>query len=203
MALETWLVYLVAALLLSLTPGPNGLLALTSGALYGVRKTLLTVLGGACGFVIIIGLSMAGVGALLQASAKVLVVLKWLGAAYLVWLGWQVWHAPAPNLSASTTAPAPNGRMLYRQGFLAAVSNPKALLFFGAFLSQFVDPHRNLLLQFLIMAFTFIAIEIMTEVFLATVAQRVRVWLTRWGRRFNQVCGGLFAAIGISLPFSQ
>jgi threonine/homoserine/homoserine lactone efflux protein len=95
MALHTWLIYLTAVIGLSLTPGPNGLLALSHGALYGHRKTLYTVAGGVIGFVVLIALSMFGIGALLQASANALITLKWLGGAYLIWLGIQLWRAPA------------------------------------------------------------------------------------------------------------
>src|SRR5882672_8226101 len=87
MDFHTWLIYLLAAVGLSLSPGPNGLLALTHGALHGRRKALYTVLGGACGFVAVIALSMFGIGALLQASLVWLTVMKWVGGLYLVWLG--------------------------------------------------------------------------------------------------------------------
>jgi len=100
MTLHTWLLYLVAATGLSLTPGPNSLLVLTHGALHGHRKTLYTVGGGALGFVALIALSMLGIGALLQASAHALIVLKFVGGAYLIWLGIQLWRAPAIQLRA-------------------------------------------------------------------------------------------------------
>lgn len=203
MAFDTWLLYLAAALLLSLTPGPNGLLALTTGALYGMRKTISMVLGGAFGFTLVVALSMVGIGALLQTSANILLIMKWVGGAYLVWLGIQVWRAPAPQLSINTPNSIPRASVLFRQGFLAAVSNPKAILFFGAFLTQFIDPNRGLVLQFVIMAVTFVVIEIITEILIAALATRVRSWLNRSGRRFNQVCGGMFAAIGVSLPLSS
>lgn len=204
MALDAWLLYLAAAVLLSLTPGPNGLLALTTGALYGTRSTVSMVLGGALGFTLVIALSMLGIGALLQTSAQVLSIMKWLGGAYLVWLGIQVWRAPPPALGHDNVqAQRPTGGMLFRQGLFAAISNPKAILFFGAFLSQFIDPSRSLLTQFVIMAATFVGIEIITELLIASLAQRVRAALKRFGRRFNQVCGAMFAVIGVSLPFSQ
>ncbi|NYT62656.1 LysE family transporter [Alcaligenaceae bacterium] len=203
MTLDTWLIYLMAALALSVAPGPNGLLALTNGALYGLRKTLFGVSGGAVGFTLVIGLSMMGIGALLQASASMLAVLKWVGGAYLIWLGIQVWRSPAPNTDASTQPGARHGMALFRQGFLSAVSNPKAILFFGAFLSQFIDPQRSLLLQFAIMSATFVVVEIITELLIASLAFRIRHWLKRSGRRFNQVCGGFFMLIGGWLPLSR
>jgi len=152
MALHTWLLYLVAAVGLSLTPGPNSLLVLTHGALHGHRKTLFTVSGGALRFVALIALSMLGIGALLKASAGALTVLKLFGGAYLVWLGIQLWRAPAINLKAKASKADPRGAELFRQGLLTAVSNPKALLFFGAFLPQFIDPSRDLRIQFIVMA---------------------------------------------------
>lgn len=203
MALNSWLVYLAAATALSLTPGPNGLLALTNGALYGPRKTLSVVLGGALGFTAVIGLSMVGIGTLLQTSASLLTIMKWVGGAYIAWLGIQVWRSPAPRLELSEKSLAPHAAILFRQGFLSAISNPKAILFFGAFLAQFIDAQRSLFVQFAIMAATFVLIEIITEVVIAHLAARVRGWLERSGRRFNQVCGGLFVLIGLSLPISR
>ena len=94
MSLHVWLIYLLAATGLSLSPGPNTLLALTHGALHGRRKALCTIFGGVLGFVVVIALSLFGIGALLQASVAWLTAMKWLGGAYLVWLGIQVWRSP-------------------------------------------------------------------------------------------------------------
>src|SRR5437868_2878675 len=101
MELHNWLLYLAASIGLSLSPGPNGLLALTHGALHGRRKALFTISGGVLGFVILIALSMFGIGALLQASIAWLTVLKWVGGAYLVWLGIQVWRSPPMEVNVT------------------------------------------------------------------------------------------------------
>lgn len=200
MALHTWLVYLIAVIGLSLTPGPNGLLALSHGALYGQRKTLFTIGGGMLGFALLMALSMFGIGALLQASAHALTVLKWVGGAYLVWLGIQLWRSPAITLSDDGTAPVRPGHALFRQGLLSAISNPKVILFFGAFLPQFLDPSRALWLQFVIMVLTFVLFEGVVEYVLARLAHQIRPWLERSGRGFNRTCGGLFAVMGAALP---
>ena len=200
MQLDTWLVYFAAAIGLSLSPGPNGLLALTHGALHGRRKALYTIFGGALGFVIVIALSMFGIGALLQASLVWLTVMKWVGGAYLVWLGIQVWRAPPIGIDVQAPAAQRSGASMFRQGALSALTNPKALLFFAAFLPQFIDPARSLAGQFVVMAGTFAAIEIGTELLIASMAHRVSPWLQRVGRRFNQACGGVFVAIGALLP---
>lgn len=200
MDLHTWFIYALAATGLSLSPGPNGLLALTHGALHGRAKALYTVVGGALGFVVLIALSMFGIGALLKASLVWLTVLKWVGGAYLVWLGIQVWRAPPIGLQANASAQPRSRASLFRQGMLSAVTNPKGILFFAAFLPQFIDPAKSLLAQFAIMAGTFAAIEFATEMIIASTAHRISPWLARVGRRFNQCCGGVFMAIGAALP---
>ena len=200
MQLHTWLIYLLAATGLSLSPGPNGLLALTHGALHGRRKALYTIFGGASGFIVLIALSMFGIGALLQASLTWLTVMKWVGGAYLVWLGIQVWRSPPIGIDVRAVAESRAGWSLFRQGALSALTNPKGLLFFAAFLPQFIDPARSLIVQFVIMAGTFAVIEIATEMFIASMAHRISPWLRRVGRRFNQACGGVFVAIGVALP---
>ncbi|MGL4317099.1 MAG: LysE family translocator [Pseudomonas sp.] len=203
MALHTWLIYLTAVIGLALTPGPNGLLALTHGALYGHRRTLWTIAGGVCGFVVLMALSMFGLAALLKASANALVVLKWLGGAYLIWLGIQLWRAPALHLAAVEPSALKPGPTLLRQGLLSAISNPKVILFYGAFLPQFLDPARDLWLQFAVMALTFALVEGLVEYLLARAAQRIRPWLERSGKGFNRCCGGLFGLMGCALPLTR
>ena len=143
---------------------------------------------------------MFGIGALLQTSLLWLTVMKWAGGAYLVWLGLQVWRSPPIGLELSGSAMARGGASMFRQGLLSALTNPKALLFFAAFLPQFIDPARSLWLQFVLMAGTFALIEVATELLIARLAHRISPWLQRVGRRFNQACGGLVMAIGVALP---
>src|SRR5690349_9877041 len=200
MQLHTWLIYLLAAIGLSLSPGPNSLLALTHGALHGRAKALYTIFGGALGFSLIIALSMFGIGALLKASLTWLMVLKWVGGAYLVWLGIQVWRSPPIGAEVHRSTEPRAGSSLFRQGALSAMTNPKGTLFFAAFLPQFIDPGRDLFVQFVVMASTFAAIEFVTEMTIATMANRITPWLGKVGRRFNQACGGLFVVIGAALP---
>ncbi|HUE93047.1 LysE family translocator [Pseudomonas sp.] len=203
MALHTWLLYLTAVIGLALTPGPNGLLALSHGALYGHRRTLFTVGGGVLGFTLLMALSMLGIGTLLQASAQALTILKWLGGAYLIWLGIQLWRAPPLHLAMAEKTTERSGFKLFRQGLLSALSNPKVILFFGAFLPQFLDPRGDLWLQFAIMAATFAVVEGCVEYLLARMAHRVRPWLQRSGKGFNRCCGSLFALMGAALPMTR
>ncbi len=199
MTLELWTVYALAALGLSLTPGPNGLLSLTHGVRFGLGRTVFTVLGGVCGFFLLIAASLAGLGALLAASETAFTIAKWVGAAYLVYLGLRLWRAPPPQVRA----PAPDGEdreaaaaRLFLQGFLVAVSNPKALIFFAAFLPQFMVPGTSYWLQLAVLGGTFTAVEFVYELVLAGTAQRIAPWLGRHGRWFNRITGSMFVGIG-------
>jgi len=196
----TWLVYAVAAAGLSFTPGPNGLLALTHGALHGVRRTFFTIAGGAVGFTAIIAASLFGIGALLAAAPSVLLVLKWVGGAYLVWLGIGVWRSPAMGADQGPEVRVITRVDVFRQGLLASITNPKGILFFVAFLPQFLSEDIPLALQFAVMAATFVGIEIITETVIAASAAKIQPLLARFGKRFNRVCGGLFMVIGVVLP---
>ena len=201
MQLETRLLFLLTSVGMSLSPGPNGLLALTHGALHGTRKTLYTIFGGLLGFVVLMALCTFGIGALLETSLLWLTVLRWVGGAYLVWLGIKLWNAPTIAASMKDTgASSASARSLFRQGLLSAVTNPKGLLFFSALLPQFIDPQRSLITQFTLMAATYALTEFVTEYALASAANRIRPWLTRVDRQFNRVSGGIFVAIGGVLP---
>lgn len=208
MTLDLWLLYLLAAVGLSLTPGPNGLLSLTHGARFGVRATVWTVSGGAVGFLLLIAVSLAGMGTLLAASERAFTVAKWAGAAYLVWLGVRLWRAP-PAFANLTTTPVPlliaAGRpgRLFGEGFMVAASNPKALVFFAAFLPQFMvaDAARSVpfVEQLAVFGGTFVAVEVAYELLLAAMAQRIAPRLARWGRWFNRGAGATFIGIGALL----
>lgn len=203
MALELWLVYFVATLGLALTPGPNSLLALTHGGLYGSRMALATILGGVVGFSTLIALAMFGLSALLKTAPNALLALKWIGGAYLIWLGVQLWRSPPMTLTLADSGVRPSASRLFRQGLLSALSNPKVILFYGAFLPQFVDPQRGLAVQFVVMAATFAVVEFLVELLLALLAFRVRPWLQRGGSAFNRSCGVLFVLIGVALPLAR
>ncbi|WP_017906795.1 LysE family translocator [Pseudomonas asplenii] len=199
MQFDIWLFYVLTCLGIAVVPGPNALLVLTHGALHGNRKTLFTISGGVIGFAAVIALCVLGLGALLKASMIWLTVLKIVGGLYLVWLGIKLWRAEPVTLSLGDSCVSSDWS-LFRQGLLSAISNPKALLLFTAFITPFIDPHQNLLLQTVIMALTYALVEFAVEFGVASAANRVRPWLARTGRRFNQVCGGFFVAFGALLP---
>ncbi len=202
MTLHAWSIYLIAAIGLSLTPGPNGLLSLTHGACFGFRPTIFTVLGGALGFFVLIAASLAGLGALLAASEQAFTVMKWVGAAYLIYLGIRISRMPSPQISAGDLEAAnakASPSQLFSQGFLVAATNPKGLIFFAAFLPQFMVPGLPYLVQLAIFGGTFVLVEVVYELLLARTAQKIAPWLSRHGRWFNKITGGVFIGIGAAL----
>ncbi len=215
MDLHLWLIYLAAAIGLSLTPGPNGLLVLTHGMRFGWRPTLPTALGGIAGFMLLVAASIAGLGALLATSERAFEIAKWIGALYLVYLGVRTWRALPPVIGLEETAVdadaagrptprrMPGARRRFAEGFMVAVSNPKALIFFAAFLPQFMQPGTPLWLQFLILGGTFGLVELVYELLIASAAQRVAPWIGRNGRWFNRAAGATFVGIGGVLGLSS
>lgn len=161
MTYDTWILFLVLSLAAVLTPGP-AMLAIFGHALSrGSRSTLPVVFGNAFGAVLLIGASVAGLSVILASVPHGMTVLKWAGAAYLLWLGIQAWRG-AEKAAGSVEAPTHKGSDggAFGRGVLIALSNPKALLFFGAVLPQFVDQARPTLPQFGVMATTFAGLEL-------------------------------------------
>ena len=203
MTFEWWFAYLLTSIILSLSPGSGAINTMTTSISHGYRGAAASIAGLQTGLGIHIVLVGIGLGTLFSRSILAFEVLKWAGAAYLIWLGIQQWRAPPLQLKPSADTPFPRRSQLFRQGLFAAVSNPKALLFYGAFLPQFLDPARSLWLQFVVMAGTFAAIECVVEYLLARMANRIRPALERYGKRFNRICGGAFAAMGVALPMTR
>jgi len=199
MPLDTWLIYFLTCWGIAVVPGPNVLLVLTHGAVYGSRKTLATIAGGVLGFILMILLCALGLGALIKASVVWFTALKVAGGLYLIWLGIKLWRAEPMVVNLGVVVQK-RGWSLFNQGLLAALSNPKALLLYMAFIPPFLNPHRNLILQIAIIGLTYAVVEFAVEYIVAITSHRVRPWLARSGRRFNKVCGGFFVFFGVMLP---
>jgi homoserine/homoserine lactone efflux protein len=128
--------FILITIVLFLTPGPIVTLILATGARQGTRAALMTVAGAASGNAVLLVFIAFGLGWILQMSADVFDVLRWVGAAYLVWLGIQAWR----HAGAKTTVLAPAAHVHARRGFVVALTNPKTIAFYTAFLPQFLDP---------------------------------------------------------------
>ena len=202
MSLQTWLLYVTTVFFVSGTPGPNMLLTMTHGIHYGVRRTTITCLGLASGLSLIMAGSAAGLGALLAASETLFTIVKYAGAAYLVYLGIKVWRAtPTPVAESGTAAGQQSAWGLFRSGFLVSMSNPKAFVFFTALFPQFMDASQPQAEQLAVLAATFFAIELSWNFLYAAGGARMARWLNtaRRLKMVNQVSGGVFVGAGLLL----
>lgn len=187
MATETWLAFVAATVVMLAIPGPTILLVIGQSLGAGSRAALPLVAGVALGDLTAITLSLAGLGALLAASATLFTVLKFAGAAYLVWLGVKLWRAP---VEAAATAPVSAGRAM-RDAYVVTALNPKGIAFFVAFVPLFVDAGSPFLPQAAVLVATFVGLAAVNAAIYALLAARLSGAVRRPGvrRAFNR-CGG-------------
>jgi threonine/homoserine/homoserine lactone efflux protein len=194
MSLYTWLLYVAAVFVLTVTPGPSVLMCVSTSVNAGARRALLAALGSTTAITGLMTLSALGLGSVLAASQTLFTALKWLGAAYLAYLGLKLLRSPGTALGEGRSAAAGSRRRVFAQGLMVGASNPKALLFFGALFPQFIDPAAPQGPQFLILGATFVGFELGWLAVYALMADKARRWLRepRRGRQFNRAAGSVF-----------
>ncbi|KPL54306.1 LysE family translocator [Prosthecomicrobium hirschii] len=199
MSLDTWLAFAAASAVLLVIPGPTILLVVSYALGAGWRTALPMAAGVALGDFTAMTLSMLGIGALLAASATVFTVLKWIGAAYLVWLGVKLWRAGG-RLEAEPRRDAASAARMLAHAWLVTALNPKSITFFVAFLPQFLDPAGDFLTQMLIFEATFLTLAFANAFTYALVAARARGLVRREGtiRAINRVGGTLLIGAGVA-----
>ena len=199
MSLQVWLAFLVAAILISVSPGAGAISCMASGMRYGYRRTLANIVGMQLGIALQLVVVGIGLGALLAASTLAFNLVKGLGVAYLCYLGWQQFRAEAAPLQLGN-ADAAGGTpcALVVQGFLVNASNPKATIFLLAVLPQFIDPHAPALPQYLACMATLAAVDLVVMSGYALFAARVLRLLREPGqiRWMNRGFGTLFVLAG-------
>ncbi|EGW1188688.1 LysE family translocator [Salmonella enterica] len=197
MDIEVWLYFTVACFGLAMTPGPNAMLVMAHSVRFGPSIAFSTICGGVLAFILLMVISMFGIDALLKTYPSLLVYIKLLGGAYLIWLGIKQWRERKADFDVSIGSPEKvKWLTLFVQGAISAVSNPKVFLFFGAFLTQFINPQRDIMIQFIIMAATFAFAEFCVEMAINLTAGRFRSYLARNGQLFCMFCGLLFMILG-------
>ncbi len=197
MSLELWLAFAAASAVMLLIPGPTALLVASYALSHGRRSALMTVAGVVAGDFISLTLSLAGLGALLAASATLFTVLKFIGAAYLVWLGVKLWRSDA---SVDAAAADVSGGRMFGHALLVTAFNPKGITFFVAFLPQFLDSTAPLLPQMIVVEITFLALSACNVLFYALMAARARRAIRRPKvlRIVNRIGGSLLVGAGIA-----
>ena len=198
--MELYLAFVAATVLLMLIPGPNVALIVANSVAYGARYGLLTVAGTSAAMIPQLVVAALGMAALLGAVGQWFEWLRWAGVAYLLWLGVQHWRAPAADLTRAEPA-APLKARIFGRGLLVSLTNPKTLLFYGAFFPQFVSADAAIGPQVALLAATFLAIAVAVDSGWALLAGRARPLLARRGRLRNRLTGGLLigAAAGLAI----
>ncbi|ELS9252089.1 LysE family translocator [Vibrio parahaemolyticus] len=202
MQLDTWIYYTLAILVLTASPGPSSLLCLSKGVSSGFRLALTTALGSLSAITIILTLSFTGLGVVIASSEFVFNIIKWCGAAYLIWLGIQAFRSKQNDFAKYDSAQVSTSHVsAYTSGFIVGSSNPKAIIFFTALFPQFIDPTASLLTQYAIFAGTFVVFELSWLTFYALLGVKTSNWLFEAGRAklFNRLTGGVFISAGVML----
>ena len=202
MDLSTWLTFLVAAWAISLSPGAGAVAAMTAGLNHGFVRGYVMSFGLVAGIwtqVLVVGV---GLGALIAASSLGFTLIKWLGVAYLVWLGIRQWRAPAEPLVADPgDSPAVSTRALLLRGWAVNAVNPKGTVFLLAVVPQFLDLDRPLAPQYLVIAATLALTDLVVMAGYTALAAKLLRLLRRPGqvRLLNRGFGSLFIGMGVLL----
>ena len=175
---ELFAAFLLITLVLMLTPGPIVTLVIATGATQGARAALITVAGTTVGNALLLAAIAVGLNYILKHAVEVFEILRWLGAAYLVWLGLQAWRMAGRE----TAIVPPSGHVQFWRGMAVALSNPKSIAFFTAFLPQFVDPALPAARQLAVMCGMSVLMAALTDSGWAVAAGAGRAWLMQPSR---------------------
>ena len=202
MPFTTWITFFLACWAISLSPGPGAIAAMSSGLSYGFRRGYFTTFGLIVGIWTQVLLVLVGLGALIAASSTAFTVLKFLGAAYLVWLGISQWRASdAPLVAQASDGPVRSRRELMMRGWAINAVNPKGTIFLLAVVPQFLDLGRPLWPQYLVITASLSFTDLVVMAGYTALAARVLRALdqphhVRW---MNRTFGGLFVVAGTLL----
>ena len=202
MTLATWITFFLACWAISLSPGPGAIASMTAGLNHGFRRGYITVFGLVLGIWTQVLIVAAGLGAVIAASNTVFTVLKFCGAAYLVWIGISQWRASdKPLVAAATDAPVLSARQLIVRGWAINATNPKAAVFMLAVVTNFIDPARPLLPQYVIIALSLSFTDLVVMAGYVALAARVLRALDEphHVRIMNRSFGSLFIVAGTLL----
>lgn len=198
MSLELYLAYVLASTLLVILPGPTVMLVVANALSRGRPAAMQSVIGVGLGDVTAMVVSFAGLGAVLAASATLFTALKFVGAAYLIWLGIGLLRAKPDPAALTNVAPSSGGQLI-RQAWIVTALNPKGIVFFIAFVPQFMNPASPALPQFLVLGSTFLALAVLNAVAYAWVAGSVRRRITQVStlRWINRIGGSVMIGAGL------
>jgi threonine/homoserine/homoserine lactone efflux protein len=192
------LAFIAAATVLMLIPGPNVALIVANSVAHGARYGLLTVMGTASAMVVQIGLTALGMAELLGSAGHWFAWLRWVGVVYLLYLGITQWRADPVDLTK--TRPEPKSqRAIFVRAWLVSLTNPKTLLFYGAFFPQFVRSGHDAPAQIAVLSAIFLVVAVVVDSGWALLAARARGLLARRGKLRNRLSGGMLIGAGLGV----
>ena len=204
MTFEWWFAYLLTSIILSLSPGSGAINTMTTSINHGYRGAAASIAGLQAGLGIHIVLVGIGLGTLFSRSVLAFEVLKWAGAAYLIWLGIQEWRA-AGSLNLDTLAQTQNRGHLLKRAVFVNLTNPKSIVFLAALFPQFIVPHQPQVMQYVVLGVTTVVVDIIVMIGYATLATRIATWIKgpRQMKALNKVFGSLFMLVGALLASAR
>jgi threonine/homoserine/homoserine lactone efflux protein len=207
MEITTWLLFIAVGTAAVISPGPAILLAISNSIRYGISKVLLSTIGNISGLFLLSSAAIFGLGAILKTSNNLFLIVKVLGAGYLIYLGIRQWRSKT-NFFADHTfilgeqkIKSKTNKKFFLEGFLIAMTNPKAVLFFTALFPQFIKTNTALTPQFLIMTFTFMTMSFICLMSYGLLASKAKGWFAKGSRTkwFNRTLGSVFVIIGMGV----
>src|SRR5688500_15262931 len=202
MSLELYLAYVLACAVITLIPGPTVTVIIANSLAHGARAGLLNVAGTQLRLALMMALLGVGLSSVIAAMGWLFDWLRWAGAAYLVWLGWKLLRTPDALHEVQKTVLPRGGFFL--QGFLVLMANPKALLWFGAFIPQFVDPKGNYVAQIILLGVTAMAVALVSDGAYAVLTGRAGIFLSKKRIRLvSRLSGGFLIGGGIWLALTR
>jgi len=203
MSLQLYFAFVAACIALALLPGPNVTLLIANGLRHGTRAALINIAGVQVGLAIVIGIVAIGLTTLMATLGYWFVWVRLAGAAYLVWLGIKLIRTPVEGVGSDAPPPPPRGGF-FLQGLLVLLSNPKVMVFFGAFIPQFMDMSRDHLSQVVLLGVTFMVIAGITDAMYALLAGGARSFFSaRRTRLLSRVSGGFMIGGGVWLALTR
>lgn len=202
MSIEIWLAFVMATVVFCIIPGPTVILVIGQAISHGKKSVLPLVAGVLAGDLVAMSLSILGLGAILATSASLFLLLKWFGVLYLLYLGVKTWRQVPEQLAVADFATRPETTRswsMFRSAFLVTALNPKDIIFFVAFLPQFVNPEAAVLPQWLILMATLLCLVGMNisfyTCFAGAVRHRIQSYQAR--KRLNRLGGGALISAGL------
>ncbi len=205
MDVTSWLLFIAVAIAAILSPGPAILLAISNSIRFGMMKVFLSSFGNIAGLLLLSLVAIFGLGAILKTSNTLFFIIKFIGAAYLIYLGLRQFFAKESFFESVEDKKGigvlKRRRIFFLEGFFIAITNPKAILFFTALFPQFIDTTNALIPQFVIMTSTFMLMSFCSLVSYGFLANKAKTWFNKESRirLFNRTLGSIFMVIGASL----